>query len=308
MLQGYRVNEAYKAAAVAADYNVFVSDLISSFKPQGPDGDNIKDATDFMGPYTAGGQNVTAPFRPNLSDPWGKDIWINGFEPDASMTAIKTAPFEPKNITIITDGTCGSACANFVDLLTRNHGIPTIALGGRPDKLPMQAIGGVRGTLLRTYSDLLNQFWSLTNKVFTSSSPSPSGLSALSDAVGWTPSFHNPPLKPLASTAGDGTVAGLGVGRVNARNGYAVEDLDGMPLHFKYEAAHCRLFYTLRMATDVRETWRRAVGVTWRGERCVDGSAVGLNSTLGNEAMKFNPQVRTRVKPAYGPGSLPPKW
>jgi hypothetical protein len=303
----YRINEAFEAAAVAADYDVFLSELITAFKPQSPDGDIIDTAEEFIGPYTAGGQNVTAPFRRDLSTPWAQNTWVNGFEPDSSQTTIDTAPFDPENITIVTDGTCASACASFVDFLTRNHGIRTIALGGRPDKLPMQAIGGVRGTLLTTYTELRKRFAIFTTRAFTSPSATPAGLRALSDAVAWTPSFHKPPLMPLAGGKGDAPL-GLGIGRVNARNGYAAEDLDGVPLHFKYDAAHCRLFYTQRMATDITETWRRAAGVTWRGEKCVEGSATGQNGTMGRETVGFSGDERTRVKPGTGPGALTPRW
>lgn len=303
----YRLNEAFEAAAAAADYEVFLSELITSFRPQGPDGDIIDTAEEFIGPYTAGGQNVTAPFRRDLSTPWAYKTWINGFEPVSSLTTIDTAPFDPENITIITDGICASACASFVEFLTRNHGIRTIAFGGRPGKQPMQAIGGVRGTILTTYTDLRTRFAIFTNRAFASRSATPARLRALSDAVAWTPSFHKPPLMPLAGGKGDAPL-GLGIGKVNERNGYAVDDLDGVPLHFKYDAAHCRLFYTQRMATDITETWRRAADVTWRGAKCVEGSATGQNSTMGRETVGFSAEVRTRLRPGTGPGALPPRW
>lgn len=291
----YRLNEALEASA-AADYEQFLSMFVSTTYPIDVDGEKMKDGDDFIGPFTAGGQNVTAPFQLDLSTPWAVDTWINGFEPVRQLTAIPTAPFEPENIIIVTDGTCASACGILTGLLTRNHGIRTLALGGRPNHLPMQSMGGVRGTLVSLSSDILTAFKQFTRAVSTSST----SRSILEDITDSIPSFSLPPLKPL--------IRGDAGGRVNSRNGYSTDDIDGLPLHFKYEAANGRLFYTQLMSADVRETWRRAAGVAWRGEKCVRGSTVNDDHTMGDETVAFTTAVRTEVQPLEGPGALPVRW
>ncbi|KJK76580.1 hypothetical protein H634G_08168 [Metarhizium anisopliae BRIP 53293] len=84
-------------------------------------------------------------------------------------------------------------------------------------------------------------------------------------------------------------------GSVNLRNGYSQDDVDGFPLHFKYQAANCRLFYTSKMLTDVAETWRRAALVAFRNGTCVPGSTVNSDGTMGATAPGFDPDVRGRA-------------
>lgn len=63
-------------------------------------------------------------------------------------------PFQPENIIIVTDGYCSSACSIFVELMTHQGGVKTIALGGRPKRDPMQAIGGTKGSSAFSFSGL----------------------------------------------------------------------------------------------------------------------------------------------------------
>jgi hypothetical protein len=49
-------------------------------------------------------------------------------------------PVPAENIVILTDGACSSACSKFVGLMTRMGGVKTVAVGGRPEGGPMQAM------------------------------------------------------------------------------------------------------------------------------------------------------------------------
>jgi hypothetical protein len=53
-------------------------------------------------------------------------------------------PFPVENIVILTDGICASACSIFTEFMTRQAGVKTIVVGGRPTNAPMQAIGGTK--------------------------------------------------------------------------------------------------------------------------------------------------------------------
>lgn len=46
-------------------------------------------------------------------------------------------PFDPENIVLISDGYCGSACNIVYEILTNEHLVPAIAVGGRPIPGPM---------------------------------------------------------------------------------------------------------------------------------------------------------------------------
>ncbi|KAM5376762.1 hypothetical protein ACJZ2D_005385 [Fusarium nematophilum] len=294
----YRANEALEAAS-SADYDTLVNLLItqSRYYPVGSDGDLIKTGKEWFGPYTAkGGQNVTAAFQTNKEVAWDPSVpaYFNGFDPDNEPIVAKS-PWKPENILIVTDGTCASACAILTGLLTRNHGIRTLALGGRPLKLPMQAMGGVKGTLLSLNSDLVTVTASFLSGVRNDKK----AVAILKDAEDAFPSLSNPPLQPLP--------VGAAGGKVNALNGYAADDLDGYPVHFRYEAANCRLFYTQRMLADPSETWKHASAIAWAGSPCVPGSSAGEDGKMGEKAPKYDSRVRSRAKGVQGPGSLKAK-
>ncbi|EXU95569.1 peptidase S41 family protein [Metarhizium robertsii] len=189
------------------------------------------------------------------------------------------APWKPENMVILTDGLCASACTIFTGLLVRNFGIRTIALGGRPLNKPMQAIGGVKGTQVLSNAEI---------KKITADAVRIGAGQARRQRARSIPSVRDAPLLPLMEEPGSG-------GSVNLRNGYSQDDVDGFPLHFKYQAANCRLFYTSKMLTDVAETWRRAALVAFRNGTCVPGSTVNSDGTMGAKAPGFDPDVRGRA-------------
>ncbi|KAJ4329080.1 hypothetical protein N0V84_000437 [Fusarium piperis] len=275
----YRATEAL-AAASEADYETLVDVLItrSNQWPVDTEGNPIKDGKKWFGPYTAkGGQNMTAPFQSNIADE----------EP-----LVAKAPWKPEDILIITDGTCASACTILTGLFTRNHGIRTLAVGGRPLHLAMQAMGGVKGTLLSFHSDFVTATASFLSGVKNDKK----ALKILQDHEDAFPSLEDPPLLPLTN--------GATAGKVNSLSGYTKDDIDGYPVHFRYEAANCRLFYTQRMLHDPSETWRHASAVGWYGASCVSGSTVNQNGTIGDKALKYDARVRSRARGVQGPGSL----
>ncbi|KAJ5632661.1 Interphotoreceptor retinol-binding [Penicillium lividum] len=186
---------------------------------------------------------------------------INGYGPIPLKPS--KALFPAENIAIITDGDCVSTCAFFVKLMKR-QGVRTIAFGGRPKNEPMQGVGGVKGgqslgidyingyiqqanTLIRdsanTSSPLLTQAeW----KKFNESSPS------LEESFAWS-------------------------GSLNLRNEYDPDD-DQTPLQFVYEAAECRLFYTLENYLQQETVWQAAAKAMFGSFGCVNGSTGGEGS------------------------------
>ncbi|KAF7542407.1 hypothetical protein G7Z17_g11602 [Cylindrodendrum hubeiense] len=290
----YRANELLEATS-EADYDTLVNVMVTSsiYYPIGPDNKPINTGKSWFGPYTAaGGQNVTAAFQNDNDIPWDSSVpvYINGVNPN--YTVIFEPVFKPENILIVTDGTCASACGILTGLLTRGHGIRTLALGGRPLHRAMQAMGGVKGSLLYLNSNIVSS----TSSFLTGIKQEKEALRIVSDAADAFPSLKDAPLLPL--------VAGSEGGRVNALNAYTTDDLDGYPVHFRYEAAHCRLFYTQLMTKDVTEQWRYAADVAWKGAKCVAGSTDQEDHTIGDTPLPYDVRVRSRAHPIPNAGSL----
>ncbi|KAJ3457627.1 hypothetical protein FSOLCH5_012205 [Fusarium solani] len=283
----YRATEAL-AAASEADYETLLNVLITKSNewPIDTKGKPIEEGKEWFGPYTIkGGQNMTAAFQSNLGR-------FEDDEDSGNETPAAKAPWKPENILIITDGTCASACTVLTGWLTRNYGIRTVAIGGRPLHLAMQAMGGVKGTLLSFHSD----FVSATASFLSGVKNDKKALKILQDHEDAFPSLDDPPLLPLTD--------GANAGKVNALSGYTEDDVDGYPVHFRYEAANCRLFYTQRMLADPSETWRHVSAVGWNGAPCVSGSTVNTDGTIGDKALKYDVRVRSRARGVQGPGSL----
>ena len=97
--------------------------------------------------YGPGPDNFTSIIRWNLSDVLTPDnsggIYVSGY---LNRSNITTQPFAAEDIVIVYDGYCASTCTIFSELMTSQGNVKTIALGGRPDKDIIQAVGGVKGT------------------------------------------------------------------------------------------------------------------------------------------------------------------
>ena len=253
-------------------------------------GHKIDSGDVFFGPYNVTGENVTIAFVDDLSKPLGDEekFYYNGFEPNGTV-AIEKAPFKPENILIVTDGTCASACDLLTGLLSRTFQIKTLALGGRPLELPMQAMGGVKGTEVNTFSFFQEAFAEIKETL-----KHDQGLSSINAT--YLPSQNDAPLLP--SIDGDSRSA------VNSHSGFTIDDLDGCPLQFRYEAAHCRLFYTSSMVADVTETWRRVANIAWGNGTCVPGSTTNSDGPIGSNTVAYNVSVLSRANPMQGPGTL----
>jgi hypothetical protein len=234
-----------------------------------------------FGPELVHGQNTTRllryDFNKNVSEP---NYYVSGFGPKGS---ISEPPFSPENIIVVTDGICASTCTIFIGLLTREHGIRTVALGGRPLELPMQAIGGVKGSQVLNYKDLQGE----VARMFTTLN----GTGATID-LAVLPSILDAPLEPVRG------------GRFNYRNAYSREEPNGYPLQFVYEASNCKLFYTPDMIKNVTNIWTRVADVAWKGGRCVAGSTVNQDGTISSKTPAFDKRTITSVPATNGPGSL----
>ena len=179
-------------------------------------------------------------------------INITGYGPLAN--ASKTQYFDPKNIVMVTDGYCASTCTIFTELMKQQVGVQIYAMGGRSNRNPIQAVGGVKGTNNYAYT-YINAFASLAQSLAEQSIKS-----AVNKAV-------RPYLGPFVFNRA------VSAPSVNSRDGIRRNDNSGVALQFKYEEADCRLFYTPEMTTDASAIWKAVADAKWgKKGKCVEGT------------------------------------
>ncbi|KAF2190377.1 hypothetical protein K469DRAFT_746897 [Zopfia rhizophila CBS 207.26] len=220
--------------------------------------------SEYYGPVSDHGDTFSLAQRYNLSDevPYGYGIAADDDpRPQARV---------PEDIIILTDGMCASACALFVELMTHQAGVRTVAVGGRPTTGPMQAVSGSRGARVYEASELDDDFRFVSETIENSTAAAL--LPNRSDTGVWV------------------TSAGI-----NIRD--QVRENDLTPLQFKYEAADCRIYYTLANVFNMTRLWRDAATAAWDDPSlCVDGST-GF-PTARNTSSAQAPPERTAQAPS----------
>lgn len=146
----------------------------------------------------------------------------------------------------------------------KRQGVRTIAFGGRPIKAPMQGVGGVKGgqSLSISYiNGYIQQANTLISKAANTSSPllTPSQWKQFNDS--------SPSMAESYAWSGN----------LNLRNEYDPDDGE-TPLQFVYEAAECRLFYTLENYLQQQTVWQAAAKAMFGDLGCVEGSTGGKGS------------------------------
>lgn len=241
-----------------------------------------------FGPQVLAYENLTSSFQYNYSDYKSNDM---AFAPAGYGTnkTIPPSPFTAENIVIITDGQCSSTCTTFVGMATRLAGVRTIAYGGRPQNLPMQAIGGVKGSQVLQWAvlqSLASEVRDANNGSIPADYPGPPSS---------FPSAGDPPLNPnLADSRA----------QVNWKNAHRSFD-DTTPLQFVYEAANCRQFFTLATWRSMVALWESAADIAWHGAKCVRGSTANADNTIGDSTLPYTAAVRASSNfRLSGPGAI----
>lgn len=105
---------------------------------------NLTSWNEFFPPNVVNGDNFTINVRAPTNNTYF-DTTIDSIVPYGSAGQPEDPqPFPVQNIVILTDGICASACSIFTEFMTRQAGVKTIVVGGRPRNGPMQAIGGTK--------------------------------------------------------------------------------------------------------------------------------------------------------------------
>ncbi|KAJ5916959.1 hypothetical protein N7504_000974 [Penicillium tannophilum] len=215
---------------------------------------------DLYGPHEVLGVNSSSLFASNMSA-----VSNAASEPISGYGDVpldpKTQSFAAEDIIIITDGYCASTCTLFTELM-KAQGVRSIALGGRPQTGPMQAMGGIKGAEVM---DLANLAVILSDAKRLANS---SSLLSDEDLEKWD-AYVPIPLSefPYAMIAA----------QVNLLNSFGPAN-DVVPRQYIYEAAECRRFFTYDNIMDQETTWASAADAMFYGGGCVEGSMNGTGS------------------------------
>ncbi|KAK5652880.1 hypothetical protein OQA88_9546 [Cercophora sp. LCS_1] len=253
------------------------SSIIGNIVPGGvfsPDGTNLTTVDAILDPVTILGDRFTAyQFTPlnETNDAFN----VSGTGHRANLPP---AVFEPENVVLLTDGTCGSTCTLFAYLMILQLDIKTASVGGRPKAGPMQSVAGVEGAQVFFLEDI-SAAASAVLILDPALNQTDSELQILDEGYALTRAAN--PARP---------------GAVNGKNAFMRADAE-TPLQFLYQPANCRFFYTKEMLFGPVEVWKRAVDSTWTdpAKFCVEGSRVAVNLTEEPADGKFFLNSKIRV-------------
>ncbi|KAJ4372492.1 hypothetical protein N0V83_004266 [Neocucurbitaria cava] len=237
-------------------------------------GRNFSSWTEYLGPVDEHGDTFCLTERYDLAnevfdrvafDEWVPTMYLN----DATGQPNMQRSWDPDQIVILTDGLCASACALFVEFMTR-AGVRTIVAGGRPSAGPMQAVGGNRGAA--TYSATeLDQDMAYARGI---------DFSVDENVNASVPDVRDPGMYARYIS-------------VNLRD--QIRQNETTPLQFKYEAADCRIYYTLANLYNMTRLWHDVATAAFTDSTlCVAGST-GFSTT--NNTNPATPPKPTAQRP-----------
>ena len=225
------------------------SDWVSTDRLNAETSQNFTSWAEFFGPHEYNGDSFTTVQRENITsslfdnEALGTDIY------GASIPATNPQLYDPENIIILSDSLCSSACAVFVELMHHDAGVKTVVVGGLPQIGPMQTASGSRGAQLYTTQNIDDDI-------------------AVAEYVNATTADYLPDREV------DVLITFLGV---NLRDQIRREQ-EAVPVQFVYDAADCRIFYTIETWSDYSQLWTYAVNAISDSKLCVAGST-GFSST-----------------------------
>ncbi|GAB7350679.1 hypothetical protein MBLNU459_g1242t1 [Dothideomycetes sp. NU459] len=242
-------------------YGLSQDEWVATDRIDAQTGDNFSSWAEFYGPETYNNDNFTRAQQYNLSsfifDVEAFDGWIPyGYSANPSNT---TQPWPVEDIIVLTDGLCSSACSLFLEMMHHEAGVRTVAVGGRPSSGPMQAAAGTRGAAPYDAGSLDQDF---------------AIASAISDdAAAALPVRNNSDFFY--------TFAGFNLRDQIRPNGT-------VPLQFLYDAANCRIYFTMANVYNYTRLWQDAASAIWNDTSlCVAGST-GY-ATAGNSTPSLSP-------------------
>lgn len=247
---------------------------------------NLTSTDQIIAPVTIKGDRFTSYISTPLNDT-ASDFNLTGTGNRANPPP---AVFDPNNVVILTDGTCGSTCTLFSYLMIMQQNVKTVVVGGRPTTGPMQSIAGVEGAQVFPLNELQQ---AAAAALFLAPAEQQQQLSQ--SELGLIAEGY---LLDRSATPSNG-------GAINGKNAFSHTDAE-TPLQFLMQPAQCRFFYTKEMIYGPEAVWKRAADATFKDPQglCVEGS---ITPTMGVQAVTsaFFPNQTvggSRAEGANGPG------
>jgi hypothetical protein len=153
--------------------------------------------------------------------------------------------------------------------MTQQGGVRTVVVGGHPTTGPMQTASGNRGS--RLYSAEALDF----------------DFTALNETLDDQEAF---------SRLGQREDQGMWINFAGFNIRDHIRDGDDVPMQFKYEAADCRIYYTLANIYNLTQLWYDAAAATWDDTSLCVEESTGYSTRKNNTSPK-PPPVRTAQAP-----------
>lgn len=259
-----------QALAVLASSNI-VGNLLPGGVFSAGGAVNYTQTSEIIAPVTLHGDTFTA-YQFTPQNQTSNDFNVTGAGSKANPPP---AVFAPENVTILTDGTCGSTCTLFSYLMIMQQNVRTVTVGGRPQTGPMQSVGGVEGAQVFDLEDIQQ---AAAAALFLATPQQKAQLNGTETAI-----IAEGYVLDRAATPG-------AAGAVNGKNAFSHTDAQ-TPLQFLYQAANCRFFYTKDMIYGPLATWKRAVDASFTdpNQFCVEGSQTPLMGVQAPSGEFFTP-------------------
>ncbi|CAI6299286.1 unnamed protein product [Periconia digitata] len=192
--------------------------------------------------------NLSDPFTTS-SDRFSVGVEMTGFGSRSNFT---TDPFSADDIYILSDGICASTCSLFIELMSQQATVRTLAVGGRPQSGPMQSVGGTKGSLVLQESYLM-AVSAYIIAAYGSTDP---------NAKSWLDFLP----QPFAIATADASVNF----QDNIRKGL---EKDGVATQFMNDTANCRFYFEPSMYVDPAKVWSKASKVAFGNKGQLDEAA-----------------------------------
>ena len=217
---------------------------------------NFTSWPEFFGPHRDHGDFFSTVQRNNISSELFDEVATGGYNGAGIVVygygnrSVSTPPpFASEDIIILTDSICHSACALFAEMMQHQGGVRTVVIGGRPSIGPMQAIAGTRGAFLYNADDLDNDIAFVIQV-----------NSSVSDQL-------------PASHVNDDRLFSINSATFNLRDQIREGADEYFPQQFAYEAAYCRIYWTMSTFNNFTNLWKYAANAVWNDSSlCVKDS------------------------------------
>lgn len=241
------------------DYDIYVAEeWVVTDRVNVLTGQNFTSWRQFSGAGNYDGDALSLVEQYNLSSPIFDSDALGIVFPDCyfNNTCSPQTQWSSRDIILLTDGLCTSACTLFVEMMTQDANVSTVVVGGRPEAGPMQSASGSRGAVEYSSDDLAYDF---------------ELASGINDTTNATLSRVL-----LADTGMQVSYMGLTLRDQIRPNGTT-------PTQFLYLPADCRIYWTMLNWNNYTRLWSDAYNAIYGDSSvCITGSVKATAPNLGS--------------------------